>query len=285
MPILGFPLSDHDDGNVISSGSDLQESLSHGLGEIGGIFSSSSKKGRREIPPGIISVQGKWPELSRIRVDLSGAKFKLDQLPVHPEIRPRKKKAGPGCREIIILGAPVFLGTSAIHFEMNAFEVGLMMVSDGQGRRWLTMERAKKGSVNFRMEKKDLKRTFLEAARSAAERFHIHLESGDLELKQKSQGAIEVKVDLVLRKLLLRGHLQIRGELMVGKHLNIRFINPSCEGDGMIGKAACAVLTPYLQDWKDPTFARMSLGINELGLSHIQTKLDRNGALHVAADF
>jgi hypothetical protein len=239
-----------------------------------------------EFPKGRhpVHMDGEFPQIGALRIDLSGASIEMDRQPPMP--RPiGKAKRGPTARSFELSGHPIHFQNARLELDLNAKNVAFEYGRDRSDHLLLLIKEAKDGHLQAQISRDDLEHVLLEAARMAAADRGISIQDVRLDLKQdaRKRGAIEASVEVTAKKF-VSAVIEITGRLEIDDELNVRLSNLVCAGHGMIGGLVCGFVRPQLDRLESRKFPLMGFSLGEIRLHDLDVRIDRD-VLRVRAAF
>ena len=227
---------------------------------------------RRVVTPvaPMVTVEEKsYPELAAIRVSLDGA-----DVGDRPPPRPVRSVGAiePGLRvdNFAINGRPILLQGAKIELSCTAREVRISQGRDEEGNVLLHLQDAVEGHVGVAVALADLEALVLAGAKVKAAQQGINVESVRIELRSRSERALDVVVQVRAMKLFLSATVRIIGSVAIDEHLNARLSGLECDGDGTLGTLACGFIAPHLQTCNGREFSLMALPLGEVKLRDVR---------------
>jgi hypothetical protein len=104
-----------------------------------------------------------------------------------------------------------------------------------------------------------------------------------VELRSRSERALDVAVKVRAKKLFLSANVRINGSAEIDEQLTARLSGLSCTGDGTLGSLACGFLTPHLQRFEGRAFPLLALSLGDVRLRDV--RVAAGDELRVSARF
>ncbi len=240
---------------------------------------------RRVVRPAgqMVAVEEKqYPELAAIRVSLDGADAG-DRPPPRPA--PPVGNVEPGLRveNLAISGRPVRVQGAAINLSCTARDVRIGQGRDKEDNLLLVLQDAAEGNVEVAVALPDLEALVLAGAKAEAAKQGVIVESVRIELRSRSERALDAIVHVRAKKLFLRAAVRISGSVAIDEQLNAGLSELRCDGEGTLGALACGFITPHLERLNGREFSLMALPLGEVKLRDVQIAVGRE--LRVTAQF
>ena len=234
---------------------------------------------KREL---VSAAGGAYPNIERVRIDLSGGTVNLAKLPPRP--RPVGKR-DPGVKigELEVLGQPIRIEKSQMYLRLFGRNLTFDYARDAQARPLLVLAKAQDGQVDLKIDKRDLQALLLSAASQAAKEHGITIQDLKLDLTSTGPRSVIVRADVKAKKMVMSGQIAIRGRADLNDQLVATLSDLSCDGQGVVGTMAAAFLRERLKKLEGSAFSLMALSMGDVALRDLQLKI--NGAVEVNARF
>jgi hypothetical protein len=105
------------------------------------------------------------------------------------------------------------------------------------------------GQIDLEIAHTDLEYILLETARAAGKGDGIDIVSTTLAFEPRTARSFGFVADVVAQKLFVSTTIRISGLGIIDEHLDGRLTNLRASGEGVVGKIACALLQPVLDDY------------------------------------
>jgi hypothetical protein len=225
---------------------------------------------------------GEFPDIQKMRIDLSGAKVNIGNPP--PQPKPRgKRHSGVAIGQLEVVGQPIQYEKSKANFHLKASGLSFDFARDAQSHPLLVLTDARDGQVDLKIDNADLQAMLLAAASLAAKEQGVTIQDLKLDLTSTGPRALGVKADVKAKKMMMSGQITIRGKAELDDQLVATLSDLSCEGQGMIGTMAAGFLRDRLKKINGSKFPLMALSLGDVALRDL--KLKTNGAIEVHARF
>ena len=234
-----------------------------------------------DIPQDAVVVQGTYPHVDEIAVDLSGASARANIAP--PVFPAGAGKPAITAQHFRLAAHPVTLAGAAVALDMDAHGIVLHQNRGPDDNLFLLLHHADHGRVAISIPEQEVETLIAEVAKSEAGKHGIVIEDVLLNLTSRSSRSLGAELRVQARKLFLRATIRITGQLHIDSQLVARVSGLSCSGDGAIGALVCGVLTPHLQKLQAREFPLMALPLGEVQLHDI--RLDTDDGIRVTAEF
>jgi hypothetical protein len=223
-----------------------------------------------------------YPEVDRIRVDLSGAATDARRPPPKP-VGAGQQRPGVHASQLEIFGHPVRVRGAGIHLDLSAGDVSFNYDRDHEGRPLLLLAAAEAGRVAVEISRDDLEALLLAEAKAAAAKQGIAVEKAALDLVPIDQRSVAIAARVTAKKLFARATVEVKGQLTVDDELNAKVSGLSCTGEGIVGGLAGKLIRPYLERFNN---TELPLAAVSLGTVHLHDlRIDAGDSLKVQATF
>lgn len=266
-----FYLSGHD---FPRSAQELESSLLESLRTLFTFPSGESRPVRVE--------GGNFPEVDRIRLDLSGATIDARRPPPKP-VGVGQPRPGVRASNLEILGHPIRVREAGVHLDLSASDVLFDYDRDHEGRPLLLLVAAETGRVVVEISRGDLESLLLAEAKAAAAKQGVTVEKTALDLVPIDQRSLAIAARVTAKKLFARATVEVKGQLRVDDNLNAKLSALSCEGEGIVGGLAGNLIRPYLERFNN---TELPLTAVSLGTVHLHDlRIEASASLKVQATF
>ncbi|MEP6975788.1 MAG: hypothetical protein ABI787_07445 [Spartobacteria bacterium] len=239
---------------------------------------------RRVVTPAgpMVAVEDKsYPELAAIRVSLDEAS--AGERPPRPA--PAVGPIEPGVRveRFEISGRPILVQQAKLELSCTARDVTLGEGRDEDGNVLLVLQDAAAGNIEVALPLRDLEALVLAGAKSEAAKQGVTVEAVQIELRTRSDRALDAVVHVRAKKLFLVAAVKISGSVEIDEQLNARLSGLQCAGEGTLGTLASGVIAPLLQRFDGREFSLLALPLGEVKLRDVRLAAGRE--LRVTAQF
>ena len=231
----------------------------------------------------MVTVEEKnYPVLSALRVSLDRANAGA-QPP--PRFAPPIGTVNPALQiaHLEINGRPVLLERAKVDLSCTARDVQLGQGRDKNGNLLLLLQDATDGRLDVAVATEELEALVLAGAKAEAAKHGVTVESVQIELRSRSDRALDLVVQVRARKLFLTAAVRISGSVAIDEQLKAQFSGLECAGEGTLGTLACGFIAPHLQRFNGREFSLMDLPLGEVKLREVRIAADRG--LRVTAEF
>ena len=180
-------------------------------------------------------------------------------------------------------GRPILVQRAKVDLSCTARDVQLGQSRDKEGNVLLLLQDAAEGQLEIAIELADLEALVLAGAKAEAAKQGVTVESARIELRSRSDRALDVVLQVRAKKLFLSAAMRISGNVEIDEQLNALLSGLECSGEGTLGTLACGFITPHLQRFNGREFSLMALPLGEVKLRDVRIAADRK--LRVTAEF
>ena len=222
-----------------------------------------------------------YPELNAIRLSLDGATV-LDHLPPRPTVPKWTGQPALSVLDFEISARPLLVQGASVDLSCRARAVELVQARDEKGRIVLLLSNAAEGKLEVGLAIADLEALVLTAAKAAAAE-GVSIEHVRIELKARTERALDLLVQVRAKKLFFTAIVRISGRAEIDEQLNARLVGLECTGDGSLGTLACGFIAPHLQRFDGRAFPLLALPLGEVKLRDV--RIATGDKLRVTAAF
>lgn len=220
--------------------------------------------------PQAVTVEGGvYPNVDRIQVDLSGARFKSPP--------PRHAASGQPVSSVTaasldVRGKPIIYLNASAAFELSARQVKLEVAPDAAGKLGLVLNDAADGTIEARISKSDLQTLLKEGAAEAQNQAKI--QDVDLDLESRGPRSLAVTARIKAKAMMMSGTIIVRGRVDIDDQMNAVLSDLDCTGEGMVGQMASGVVKAKLKSYEGRRFALAALSLGNVKLHDVGVEVD-----------
>lgn len=235
-------------------------------------------------PPGqMVTVEEKnYPDLASIQISLDNATAG-ERPPPRPSSPVGAVEPGLQVGNFVISGQPVLVQRAKVNLSCTARDVRIGQGRDKDGNVLLLLQDAAEGSVELDVAIADLEALVLAGAKAEAAKQGVTVENVRIELRSRSERALDAVVHVRAKKLFLTAAVRIDGSVEIDEQLNARLSGLECSGDGTLGTLACGFISPQLAGFNGREFSLMALPLGEVKLRDV--RIAAGHELRVTAQF
>src|SRR5438067_8817173 len=216
-------------------------------------------------PDKMVVVRGGGPSaLDSIAVDLSGATIDHHHRPPPPD--PSEAIPAMMVRHIYISGEPISILGGDFSFQFETTNIELYPKAHPEGKLLLIMHRAQNGNIRFEISRAAAESMIMKGASKLAEKQGVVVDNAQLELTPHGPRALDGKLTVSARKLIIHPVLSLAGTFSVSDDLVATVSNLKCHGEGPIAALACAAMTLSVSKIERRTFPLSALPLGEIQL-------------------
>ncbi len=190
------------------------------------------------LPEAALSMEGTFPSIASLHVDLTGAKF-------HRGLHFAHSSAGgePAffVRDLQVVGAPLYVEVLPVLLSAKASDAVFALSGNT-----LSFSRCNAGHLELSVKQADLETALASVAREAAEKKGGELKSMQVHLQSAGPRALELRAVAVAKAMFFTATLTITGRVEIDDALDVRVVNLDCVGEGIIGSMAAGAIRPKL---------------------------------------
>jgi hypothetical protein len=236
----------------------------------------------RPARPMVTVEEKSYPELAALRISLDGADAG-DRPPPRPARPVGVIEPGLRVENFEISGRPILLQRAQIELSCTAREVRIGQGRDEEGNVLLLLQDAAEGHVEVAVRLTDLEALVLRAAQAEAGKQGVTVDSVRIDLRARTERALDIVVRVRAKKLFLNAAVRISGSVEIDEQLNARLSGLECAGDGTLASLACGFIAPHLQRFNGREFSLLALPLGEVKLRDVRIAAGRE--LRVTAQF
>jgi len=217
-----------------------------------------------------------------MRVSLDGAN--VGELPPpHPPRPVGVIESALRVEDFELSGRPILVQRAKVELSCTARELQLGQSRHKQGNVLLILQDAAEGRLELVVGRSDLEALVLAGAKMEAEKQGVTVESVQIDLRSRSERALDVVAQVRAKKLFLSAAVRISGSIAIDEQLNARLSGLECAGEGPVGTLACGFIAPHLQRLNGREFSLMALPLGDIRLRDVRIAADRG--LRITAEF
>ncbi|MBA3544133.1 MAG: hypothetical protein H0T83_06815 [Chthoniobacterales bacterium] len=231
----------------------------------------------------MVTVEEKnYPDLASIQISLDNANAG-ERPPPRPSPPVGAVEPGLQVENFSISGQPILVQRAKVNLSCTARDVRLGQGRDKEGNVLLVLQDAAEGNVEVDVALGDLEAIVLAGAKAEAAKQSVTVENVRIELRSRSERALDVVLHVRAKKLFLTAAVRINGSVAIDEQLNARFSGLECEGEGTLGTLACGFIAPQLERFDGREFSLLALPLGEVKLREVRIAAGRE--LRVTAQF
>jgi hypothetical protein len=209
-----------------------------------------------------------YPKLAALRISLDGAQTG-DRPP------PRPQPVGPvspalEVQDFEISANPLLVQRARVQLACSARDLRLGQGSDRDRNVLLLLQDAADGNIEVAVALTDLEALVLAGAKAEAAKQGVTVEEVRIELRARSEHALDVTVHVRARKLFLTAAVRISGSAAIDEQLTAHLSGLECAGDGTLGTLACGFIAPQLERYNGREFSLMALPLGDVKLRDVR---------------
>ncbi len=196
-----------------------------------------------KLGPGALEIEGDLPNLSALRVNLTGARFHRD-LPF-PQA-PQPQEPSFIVRDVSVRAEPAHFETLPFRLDAHAEDAVFAFTSDTAGAAMLAFTRCNSGTLVLSFPLSELEGALLGLAREAAEKQGAEIQSVKVALAAEGPHTLLLQATATAKAMFFTATLSLTGRVEITESLAVQLSSLACTGDGMIANLAAGHLRPRL---------------------------------------
>ena len=231
-------------------------------------------------PKGVVGIEGSFPILDSLRIDLSGAR--IDTNTQRPSRDLREKQPGVETGRLEVSATPFLLCDAPVQFRLTADAARFDFARGADGRPVLVLNAARSGEIDAQIRRADLQTLVRALAHAAAAKHGATIEDVDLSLTTLGPRALGFEAKITA-SMFMKTTVQVTGWLEIDDALNAHFSKLTCEAGGMVGSMAAGFIRPQLVKLQSQPIPLANLPLGGVKLRDV--KIDAGEPLRVQAWF
>jgi hypothetical protein len=218
-----------------------------------------------------ITVDGQFPRLDLLRIDLSNATLKKEFRP-HQFKKPSAPQPIVFTKQFEYIARPIRYADGPIEMYITARDAEMSLIRDGD-QASLVLTNASEGSFEFSMNVADVRPMLMAGAREhASGGFSVR----DIIFEAHSNSDRSLSVDLVVKAnwLLLPADFHLTGRVDIDDAFNVRLSGLRCDGENLGGLLLAGFIDEAMQKHNGKVMPLAAWPGNKIGLSHAQIQID-----------
>ncbi len=218
-----------------------------------------------------ITVNGQFPRLDLLRIDLTNGVLKKDFRP-HQFKKPSAPQPTVFTRQFEYVARPLRYEDGVIEMHITARDAEMSLIRDGD-QASLVLTNAAEGAFEFSMNVADVRPMLLAGARE-------HANGGfgvkDIIFDAHSDNNRSLSIDLKIKAtwLLLPADFHIAGRVDIDDAFNVRLSGLHCEGENLGGLLLAGFIDEAMQKHNGKVMPLAAWPGNKIRLSHAQIEID-----------
>ena len=230
-------------------------------------------------PKGVV-LEGTFPSLAAIRMDLTGARFDLK---VRPSATRSSETRAFHSSVVEITATPARLETLPIDLVLRAKNCAFDCNTARDGTRSIALQECSAGEIELNAAIAGIEAALFAVAQEAAAEHGAEIQSVRVAIQSETPRRVAVTATAVAKAMFLTATLTIHGWLEIDDEFNATLSDLACTGDGMLSNLAAGYLRPRLAQFDARRFSIASLLAGNVAPTHIV--LDAAPALRLRASF
>ncbi len=227
-----------------------------------------------------VTIEGIFPSVETLRIDLTG--IRMDSRTAFATAV-ENGAGGFFSRTLDVVASPAHVASVPVAVSLHAEDCVFAFGTAEDGARCASLQSCTNGTFDAAAETAEIERALLALARDAAAEHGASVESVRLTLESESTRQIAVTGVAVAKAMFLTVSLTIRGRIALDDDFNMRLIDATCTGDGMLANLAAARLRPRLKEIEGRPFSMRTF--LPAGLHPVNVTLSGGSSLRIGAAF
>ena len=230
-------------------------------------------RSRLELPKDhdAISIEGEFPHLDLLRVDLTEAKLKRDFRP-HQFKKPSSPKAVVFAKQFEYVARPIRYHDGPMEMVITARDAELSLIRDGD-KSSLVVTNASEGTFDFSMNIADIRPMLMAGAKeNASGGFGVR----DIIFEARSDNERSLVVDMKVAAtwLFVPADLHLTGRVDIDDNFNVRLSGLRCDGENLGGLLLAGFVDDQMQKHNGKVMPLAAWPGDKLRLSGAQIQVD-----------
>lgn len=232
-----------------------------------------------QITAPAIQVEGTWPALTSLTIDLTGAH--LNRSVRLPE---GSADAVPAftAEHFVLCATPLHLETTPLHLDLRVQSASFAIGRDSARRQVLQLSHAAGGSLRLQATREDLERMLKTLAAEVASKQGADVKSARLEFTSQTPQSLTFRAEITAKVFIMTAKVVVTGQLEIDERLDLRLRNLATSGEGMLASLASGYLRPRFAALEKETIPLGQFTFAGLKLKHV--RLTGGDALRLEAD-
>ncbi len=230
--------------------------------------------------PAGVALEGTFPSLDAIRVNLTGAVLGRDSGKI---ANPSGERREFSSRVVEITATPARFETLPINLAIRAEHGVFALGSTDDGACGIALEECSIGAIELSALPADIEDALRALASKAAGAQGAEVRSVQVSFKSDSPHRVSFTAAATAKAMFMTAALTIRGQVEIDDQFNAKLGGLTCTGDGMLANLAAGALRPRLTELETRTFALASFLPENIALMRVD--LEAEPALRLRAAF
>lgn len=238
------------------------------------------------LPDGkpVVTVEGDYPALDKLHVDLTDAAIKDDYRPLQPS---PAGQPGVTAAQFRIAGGPLRYEQAALSLDFSARDARFEFTRDARGKNLLNPVDANDGRLLFWVDKPNLEALAQAVGKRLGDEYDATVEKTEITLTGEGDRSVSVSLRVTAVKKIMLSKVRVtlsgEGKLTIDDQLNATLCGLSVEGEGMVGAMVVSLVEEEIQQWNGRSFSLTAFSLGKMKLRDLKIRCD-NG-LQVEAAF
>ncbi len=224
-------------------------------------------------------VEGTFPNLDSVTIDLSGGVFKPDLKSSH---RNGARAGRITSSRVVITAIPLLIETLPIEIHAQAREVALVDASTAKGS-FLALDSAAEGNIEIAAEIAKLEAFLHAKAVEAASQHGADIRETHLTVQARGDRALTFRMEVIAKFFLLKANVTLSGDARIDDALNLHFSNLEIGGHAMAAGLLSKFARPRLDALQREPIPLGELALGDVKLRNVKVACDE--AIRITAEF
>lgn len=190
-----------------------------------------------------VTLEGEFPAVARLAVNMDGAKFTRD-LRVAAVEDGAGAEGGFFARALEVNARRATFDGAEFQAALRADDVVFGFVRGADGGLVMRLERAAGGTLEMSVARTELEHAIRRLAAEAAEKQGAEIKSVAIEMTAEGTRILAVRVAVTAKAMMFTAAATVTGRVEISTSLEARVRDLACHGDGMLGNLAAGFLRP-----------------------------------------
>jgi hypothetical protein len=226
------------------------------------------------------TVQGLWPELALLRLDLTGAQLLHAQ---RPSPLGELREDGFTAARFELVATPAQLQSAQVLVSLHADQAAFGFAQAADGALSLTIQRATRGELTIEMACAALESLVHSLASAAAREHGVDIKSTKVRFVSRGPRAVSITAEVTAKMFIATATVTLSGDVDLDEQLNAQLSHLRFSGDGMVANLAGGFIRPHFAALEGRNFPLVTFVLGEIRLRDVQ--LEAGDALRLTARF
>jgi hypothetical protein len=225
---------------------------------------------------------GRFPSISKLKVDLDGASVNGNKPPPKPQ-PVGKRQPGIEVKDLEVVGRPIKYEKSKLDFTVKAKDVSFDFARDKKGNALLVLTDARQGHVSACISKQDLQALLLAVTQEVGEQQKVKIQDLSLNLTQQGPRSIAADVRITGKKLMVTSTLNLQAALDIDDEFNATLSHLQVSGEGVVGMMVSKLIQSKLKPYEGQKFPLVAFSLGDITLRDLSIGIKKD--VQVSGEF